>query len=124
MVIVRYPDDFVMGLESKADADEMLLALKGRRRLRPDAPRGQDAADRVWPVRGPLPATAWQAAARDLCLSGLHPQLWVDPGRPVDREAQDGRETPDAQADGVPPSRVREIRPPGSVRAKAEWLSY
>jgi hypothetical protein len=29
-VIVRYADDFVMGFESKADAQEMLLALKAR----------------------------------------------------------------------------------------------
>lgn len=30
VVIVRYADDFVMGFESKADAQEMLLALKER----------------------------------------------------------------------------------------------
>jgi hypothetical protein len=29
-VIVRYADDFVMGFEKKADAEEMLLALKAR----------------------------------------------------------------------------------------------
>lgn len=29
-MIVRYADDFVMGFESKADAREMLLALKAR----------------------------------------------------------------------------------------------
>ncbi|RXT42633.1 hypothetical protein B5V01_22440 [Mesorhizobium erdmanii] len=28
VVIVRYADDFVMGFEKKADAEEMLLALK------------------------------------------------------------------------------------------------
>ncbi|TIV72623.1 MAG: group II intron reverse transcriptase/maturase, partial [Mesorhizobium sp.] len=30
VVIVRYADDFVMGFEKKADAEEMLLALKAR----------------------------------------------------------------------------------------------
>ncbi|WP_246774132.1 reverse transcriptase domain-containing protein [Bradyrhizobium diazoefficiens] len=30
VVIVRYADDFVMGFESNADAQEMLLALKAR----------------------------------------------------------------------------------------------
>lgn len=29
-MIVRYADDFVMGFEKKADAEEMLLALKER----------------------------------------------------------------------------------------------
>ncbi|WP_314963577.1 reverse transcriptase domain-containing protein [Bradyrhizobium cosmicum] len=30
VVAVRYADDFVVGFESKADAQEMLLALKAR----------------------------------------------------------------------------------------------
>ncbi|MER9300805.1 reverse transcriptase domain-containing protein [Mesorhizobium sp. M0621] len=30
VVIVRYADDFVMGFEKKADAEEMLLVLKAR----------------------------------------------------------------------------------------------
>ncbi|MCP3368611.1 reverse transcriptase domain-containing protein [Bradyrhizobium cajani] len=39
IVLVRYADDFVTGFENKADAQEMLLALKARLgQLRPDAP--------------------------------------------------------------------------------------
>ncbi|MER8956557.1 hypothetical protein NKH98_28370 [Mesorhizobium sp. M0833] len=38
-LVVRYADDFVMGFENKADAEEMLLAPQSAAgRLRPDAP--------------------------------------------------------------------------------------
>lgn len=101
VVIVRYADDLVMGFEKKADAEEMLLALKARLAgfglTLHETRRGY----RVWAVRGPLTTAAWRAAARDLRLPGLHPLLRADPGWPVHREAEDGRETPDAQADGA-----------------------
>ncbi|MBB4363134.1 hypothetical protein GGD65_004167 [Bradyrhizobium sp. CIR18] len=44
-----------------------------------------------------------RAAARDLRLPRLYALLRADPGWPVRHEAQERRETPDAQADGVAP---------------------
>ena len=88
--IVRYADDFVMGFESAADARRMLADLKAAAgQVRPGAPRGQDAADRVWPPSGHGSTAAWRAASGDLRLSRLHPLLRVDPGRQVHRQAQD-----------------------------------
>ncbi|ESZ67929.1 hypothetical protein X726_32680 [Mesorhizobium sp. L103C105A0] len=37
-MIVRYADDFVMGFEKKADAEEMLLALKASPQAGPFPP--------------------------------------------------------------------------------------
>ncbi|MGM4954010.1 reverse transcriptase domain-containing protein [Bradyrhizobium barranii] len=91
VVTVRFADDFVIGFESKADAQEMLLALKARLA---DAPCGQNPVDRVW--RGSRPSRVSRAASggRDLRLPGLHLLLRADPRWPVHREAQDRRETP------------------------------
>src|SRR3954452_18572454 len=74
--------------------------------LWPDASRGQDAVDRVRSICGPLASAARRAATRDLRLPRLPPLLRADSGRQVYREALDGRETPDAQADGVAPGRL------------------
>jgi hypothetical protein len=89
-----------------ADAQEMLLALRARLAscgltLHEDKTR----LNRVWPVRGPL-ASAARRAASDLRLPRLPPLLRADPRWPVYREAQDGREPPDAEADGVAPGRL------------------
>ena len=52
--IVRYADDFVMGFENAADAQRMLARSQGAAgQVRPGAPRGQDAPDRVRPLRRP-----------------------------------------------------------------------
>lgn len=80
IVIVRYADDFVMGFENKVDALNILLALKERLgSFWTSAPRRQDAADRVWPVRGFDSAAAWRAKGQDLRLPGLLSLLWSDP---------------------------------------------
>lgn len=103
VVTVRYTDDFVMGFENKADAQEMLLALKARLAGFGLTLHEYKTRLRVWPVRGHLAPAALRAAARNLRLPRLHSLLRADQGRPVYREAQDGKETPDAQADGVAP---------------------
>nr|WP_249816685.1 reverse transcriptase domain-containing protein [Bradyrhizobium sp. 144] len=99
VVIVRYADDFVMGFESKANAQEMLLALRVRLAsfgltLHEDKTRliefGRFAALSRQRRGERRPET------RDLRLPRLHPLLRPDPRWPVHREAQDVRETPDA----------------------------
>lgn len=69
VVTVRFAHDFVIGFESKADAQEMLLALKARLA---GAPCGQNPVDRVW--RGSRPSRVSRAASggRDLRLPGVH----------------------------------------------------
>ncbi|WP_368508782.1 hypothetical protein [Bradyrhizobium lupini] len=57
VVTVRFAHDFVIGFESKADTQEMLLALKARLA---DAPCGQNPVDRVW--RGSRPSRVSRAA--------------------------------------------------------------
>lgn len=99
-MIVRYADDCVMGFENKGDAQELLLALKerlgafglalheGKTRL---IEFGRFAAflDNGMVSGNPKPR-----------LLRLRPLLWADPRWQVYREAQDGRETPDAKAQG------------------------
>src|SRR5271165_6394705 len=72
----------------------------------PCTPRGQNAPDRVWPPTGPNTPKARRAASRDLRLPGLHPLLWMDPGRQVHRQAQDAEQAPVAKADSAAPGRV------------------
>ncbi|MGL3104513.1 group II intron reverse transcriptase/maturase [Bradyrhizobium sp. BR 1432] len=102
VVTVRYADDFVMGFESKADAQEMLLALKarlvsfglmlheGKTRLiefgRFAALSRQRRGERRPETFAFLGFTHYCGRTRD--------------GRFI------GRETPDAQADGVAPGRL------------------
>ncbi|MGY3341281.1 hypothetical protein ACVWZ4_007474 [Bradyrhizobium sp. USDA 4472] len=67
----RYADDFVTGFESKADAQEMLLALKARLASFGLTLHENKTPDRVWPVRGPLASAARRAATGDLRLPRL-----------------------------------------------------
>ncbi|MGY4298728.1 hypothetical protein ACVWXN_006823 [Bradyrhizobium sp. i1.4.4] len=127
VVAVRYADDFVMGFESKADAQEMLLALKAR--LASFGLMLHEGKTRLIEF-GRFAALSRQRRGerrpRDLRLPRLHPLLRADSGRPVYREAQDGRETPDAQADGVAPGRLAAHarvtgHPARVVRRSAAW---
>ncbi|WP_456802211.1 reverse transcriptase domain-containing protein [Bradyrhizobium sp. USDA 4474] len=71
IVTARYADDFVTGFESKADAQEMLLALKARLASFGLTLHENKTPDRVWPVRGPLASAARRAATGDLRLPRL-----------------------------------------------------
>ncbi len=102
--IVRYADDFVMGFESLADARQMLADLKERLAtfgllLHEDKTRLIEFGAST----GPSSATARRAASGDLRLSGLHPLLRVDPGRPVHRQAQDAEQSSVTQTDSAAP---------------------
>ncbi|WP_245283395.1 group II intron reverse transcriptase/maturase [Bradyrhizobium sp. WSM2793] len=107
IVIVRYADDFVMGFESKADAQEMLLALKvrlatigltlhaGKTRLiefgRFAALSRQRRGERRPETFAFLGFTHYCGRTRDGRFIVKHKTDW---------------ETPDAQADGVAPGRL------------------
>lgn len=88
-----------MGFESKADAREMLLALKARL-----ASFGLTLHEDKTLLICRFAALSRQGRGE------RRPETFAflgftraDPGWPVHREAQDGREAPDAQADGVAP---------------------
>ena len=79
--IVRYADDFVMGFESRADAEQMLDDLRGAAgQVRPGVARGQDAPDRVRPLCGHGSTAARRAASGDLRLSRASPTTAGGPG--------------------------------------------
>ena len=50
-------------------------------------PRRKDPPDRVRPVGGARTQKARSAATGDVRISGLHPLLWLDPGRAFRGEA-------------------------------------
>ena len=53
VLIVRFADDFVAGFQHRKEAEQLLGELAGTfREVRTEAAPGEDAADRVWPVRG------------------------------------------------------------------------
>lgn len=119
VVAVRYADDFVMGFESKADAQEMLLALEAR--LASFGLMLHEGKTRLIGF-GRFAALSRQRRGERrpetfafLGFTHFRP----DPGRPVYREAQDGRETPDEQTEGVAPgslpAHARATRRPARV---------
>ena len=93
-IIVRYCDDFVVGCQRKADAEQFLHDL--RERMSQFAPRTasrQDTPHRVRPVRDGEPPGAGGASPGDLRLPWIHALLPEDeerrlrPGTQADCEA-------------------------------------
>ncbi|MGL9620717.1 hypothetical protein [Bradyrhizobium sp. BWC-3-1] len=68
VVTVRFAHDFVIGFESKADAQEMLLALNARLA---GAPCGQNPLIEFGAVRGPPASAAQRAVAETFAFLGF-----------------------------------------------------
>ena len=79
--IVRYADDFVMGFESEARCaadDGRPQGTAGQ--VRPGAPRGQDASDRVRPASRPWPDNSAASGVRKPSPSSASPTTAGGPG--------------------------------------------
>ena len=115
VTIVRYADDFVMGFEKETDAKEMLAALKERLakfglQLHEDKTRliefGRFAALARRKRGGRRPET--------FAFLGFTHYCGWNSGRQVHREAQDAKQSPDAQAESPAPRCVEaDARPAG-----------
>jgi hypothetical protein len=73
MIVVRYADDTILGLQHEHGARTFLDELKGRMcqfelALHP----GKTPADALWPPRGQTTGEAWGGEARNLRLPRLH----------------------------------------------------
>ena len=78
VIVVRYADDLVVGIQNRADAERFLCGVSGTAgKVRPGITSGQDASDRVRAVRRPEPKAAWRGKTRDLHVSRVHAFLWT-----------------------------------------------
>jgi hypothetical protein len=75
MIILRYADDIVVGLEREADTRRFWDAMRERLREFAVAASGQDPPDRVRPLRGRSAGAVRARQAGDLRLPGLHHDL-------------------------------------------------
>ncbi len=147
--IIRYADDFVMGFENAGDARRMMGDLK-ERLAKFGLSMHEDKTRLI--AFGRLPAMARQQRGERrpetfVFLGFTHYCGWTRDGRFGDEEGSpaamgslqsNARTLPSATTSDYSPlggtngmtqvtlgkSRVRESCMPGSVRAKAEWLSY
>jgi RNA-directed DNA polymerase len=60
MIVVRFADDFVVGIQHREQAEQLLTRLaRALREVRLKSAPGEDASDRVWPACHARPEGSW-----------------------------------------------------------------
>ena len=121
VIIVRYADDFVMGFQEQADAQQMMAALAERlAQFRLALHRDKTRLLEFGKLVAETPTGAPRTTTGDVCVSRLHAVLRVESRRALCGQAEHRVKASDSEAARGPDG---DVAPHAHTGAGATWLA-